>query len=149
MWQALGPVFCPKQHREDELGLIVGCVEGKTNKQTNKNCLKPFKRASLNLSVRWWWKEPILQLPGAQPFISFSLFSFLLGKKMFSPVWSPHYINSMLWKHLRVVRVKKKEMSASEKSALLGRESEQLYSGCSEGQAQTDCQSSLQSVIFS
>lgn len=53
--------------------------EKKREKNTIKNkkkILKVLQRASLNLSVRWWWKEPIPQLPGAQPFISFSLFRF-------------------------------------------------------------------------
>lgn len=103
--------FCPRQHREDELGSVWRKKPPKKQpkKKKTKKCSKPFKRASLNLSVRWWWKEPIPQLPGAQPFTSFSLFSFLLEKKKFSPVWSPHYINSLLWKHLSILRVKKRE----------------------------------------
>lgn len=116
-------------------------------KKKNKKMLKALQK-SFSKSVRqMMMKRANSAASWCSAFYFIQFVQFFIGEKKVLSSLKPTLHKQLALKTSEHTQGEKKGMSASEKSALLERESEQLYSGCSEGHGA--CQSSLQSVIFS
>lgn len=122
LWQALTwSSFCPWQINTKRIDWVLSGVCGGKNKR-KKNAKSPSKSFSVSV-CQMMMKRAYSAASWCSAFYFIQFVEVFIGEKkdlckLSSPVGSRNYINSMLWKHLRILDPHPERL-ASDKSALL------------------------------